>query len=123
MHDFRVPGMLHARVVRPPAIGAQLTSVDESSVRSIKGLTKVVRLGNFLAVVAETEWAAIKAAQSLKATWSAWEGLPAMDRLYQVVRATPVAKDEVTVSVGDPKSALASASKTLTATYEFAIHT
>src|SRR5438445_11138285 len=46
-----------------------------------------------------------------------------MDKLYQVVRATPVAKDEITVNVGDPKSALASAAKTLAATYEFAIHT
>ncbi len=123
MHDFRVPGMLHARVVRPPALGAQLTGVDESSIGSIKGLTRVVRLGNFLAVVAETEWAAIKAAERLKSSWSAWEGLPEMDKLYQVVRATPVAKDEITVNVGDPKSALASAAKTLAATYEFAIHT
>src|SRR3989441_252485 len=98
MHDFRVPGMLHARVVRPPALGAQLTGVDESSIGSIKGLTRVVRLGNFLAVVAETEWAAIKAAERLKSSWSAWEGLPEMDKLYQVVRATPVAKDEITVN-------------------------
>src|SRR5206468_2289365 len=123
MHDFRVPGMLHARVVRPPALGAQLTGVDESSIGSIKGLMRVVRLGNFLAVVAETEWAAIKAAERLKSSWSAWEGLPEMDKLYQVVRATPVAKDEITVNVGDPKLALASAAKTLAATYEFALHT
>src|SRR5206468_2237559 len=122
MHDFRVPGMLHARVVGPPALGAQLTGVDESSIGSIKGLMRVVRLGNFLAVVAETEWAAIKAAERLKSSGSAWEGLPEMDKLYQVVRATPVAKDEITVNVGDPKSALASAAKTLAATYEFAIH-
>src|SRR2546425_1172791 len=64
-----------------------------------------------------------KAAERLKPSWSAWEGLPEMDKLYQVVRATPVAKDEITVNVGDPKSALASAAKTLAATYEFAIHT
>ncbi|OLC17126.1 MAG: isoquinoline 1-oxidoreductase [Candidatus Rokubacteria bacterium 13_1_40CM_69_27] len=123
MQDVRVPGMLHGRVVRPPALGAQLSSVDESSVSGIKGLVKVVRIGNFLAVVAETEWAAIKAAEGLKATWSPWEGLPDMDQLYQVVRQTPVAKDEVTVNVGDAKSALASAAKTVSATYEFAIHT
>ncbi|OLE39450.1 MAG: isoquinoline 1-oxidoreductase [Candidatus Rokubacteria bacterium 13_1_20CM_2_70_7] len=123
MQDVRVPGMLHGRVVRPPALGAQLSSVDESSVSGIKGLVKVVRVGNFLAVVAETEWAAIKAAEGLKATWSPWEGLPDMDQLYQVVRQTPVAKDEVTVNVGDAKSALASAAKTVSATYEFAIHT
>ena len=123
MQDFRVPGMLHARVVRPPAIGATLQSVDEGSVRGVKGLTKVVRVGNFLAVVAETEWASIKAARALKAAWSPWEGLPDMTALYQTVRATPVAKDEITINAGDPKGALAKAVKTLKATYEFAIHT
>ena len=57
MQDFRVPGMLHGRVVRPPAIGAKLESVDESSVKDIPGLVKVVREGNFLGVVARSEWA------------------------------------------------------------------
>jgi CO/xanthine dehydrogenase Mo-binding subunit len=122
MHDVRVPGMLHGRVVRPPAMGATLLGVDEGSVRGIKGLVKVVRVGNFLGVVAETEWAAVKAAEQLKATWSAWEGLPDMDRLYQHVRATPIAKDDVTVNRGDVKGALAGAAKVLTATYDFAIH-
>lgn len=123
MQDFRLPGMLHARVVRPPAIGATLQSVDESSVRGIKGLQKVVRVGSFLAVVADTEWGAIKAAERLKATWSSWEGLPDMDKLYDHVRRTPVNKDEVTANVGNPKSAMAGAAKKLSATYEFAIHT
>jgi nicotinate dehydrogenase subunit B len=86
-------------------------------------LKQVVRIGNFLAVVAETEWGAIKASEKLKASWSAWEGLPEMDKLYQVVRDTPVAKDEITVNVGDPNPALAGSAKTLRATYEFAIQT
>jgi CO/xanthine dehydrogenase Mo-binding subunit len=47
MHDFRVPGMLHARVVRPPAIGAKLEAVDDASVGSIAGVVKVVREGSF----------------------------------------------------------------------------
>ena len=122
MQDFRVSGMLHGRVVRPPAIGATLLRVDESSVKAIKGLVKVVRIGNFLGVVAQTEWAAIKAAQKLKATWSAWEGLPEMNNLYGHVRNTPIARDEVTQNIGDAKAALPSAGKRLTATYEFAIH-
>ena len=74
MHDFSVPGMLHGRVVRPPAIGAQLQSVDEASIQGIPGDIKIVRQGNFLGVVAGNEWAAIKASRQLKATWSAWEG-------------------------------------------------
>src|SRR5262249_10568549 len=74
MQDFRVANMLHGRVVRPPAIGAALMSVDESSVGGIPGVVKVVRLGNFLGVVASNEWAAITAARQLKASWSKWEG-------------------------------------------------
>ena len=123
MQDVRVPGMLHARVVRPPAIGATLVSVDEGSVRGVKSVKAVVRIGSFLAVVAETEWGAIKAARQLKATWSPWEGLPEMGRLWEHVRQTPVAKDEVTVNAGDPAAALASAATTLKATYAFALHT
>jgi CO/xanthine dehydrogenase Mo-binding subunit len=123
MQDFRVPGMLHARVVRPPALGATLQSVDESSVKGIKGFKQIVRQQSFLAVVAETEWAAVKAARQLKATWSSWEGLPERAKLWEHVRSTPVAKDDVAVNQGDPKAAMAGAAKTLKATYDFAIHT
>ena len=48
MQDFRVPGMLHGRVVRPPAMGAKLESVDETSIKDVAGIVKVVREGNFL---------------------------------------------------------------------------
>ncbi|MGU3541194.1 xanthine dehydrogenase family protein molybdopterin-binding subunit, partial [Methylobacterium sp. A54F] len=72
MQDYRVPGMVHARVVRPPAIGANLESVDEASAADVPGLIRVVRQGNFLAVVAEKEWAAVKAAARIRATWSTW---------------------------------------------------
>ena len=49
----------------PPTVGATLESVDEGSIRNIAGIVKVVREGNFLAVVAENEWAAIKGARDL----------------------------------------------------------
>jgi nicotinate dehydrogenase subunit B len=122
MQDFRVPGMLHARVVRPPAIGSTLERVDESSVKSIKGV-QVVRQGSFLAVVAESEWAAVKAARQLKATWTRWEGLPDQSMLWEHVRSTKVAKDDVAVNQGNPQVAIASAAKKLKATYDFAVHT
>ena len=122
MQDFRVPGMLHARVVRPPAIEAKLESVDEGSISSIP-TAKVVRQANFLAVVAENEWAAVKGARMLKATWSKWEGLPEQAKLYEHVRATKVAKDEVTANVGNSVDALGQGAKKLSATYDFAIHT
>ncbi len=123
MQDYRVPGMVHARVVRPPAIGAELQSVDEASVADIPGLIRVVRQGNFLAVVAEKEWAAVKAAGQIKATWSRWEGLPEQDKLWQHVRATRVTKDDVTSSTGDAETALGQAARVLEASYDFAIHT
>jgi nicotinate dehydrogenase subunit B len=122
MQDFRVPGMVHARVVRPPAIGATLLTVDEASIKAIKG-ARVVRQGSFLAVVADSEWAAVKAARALKATWSKWEELPEPSKLWEHVRATKVAKDDVAVDRGDPKAAIAGAARKLEATYDFAIHT
>ena len=122
MQDFRVPGMLHARVVRPPAIGATLERVDEGSITGIKG-ARVVRQGSFLAVVAEREWAAIKAARQLKATWSKGEGLPEQGKLWEHVRGTKIAKDDVAVDRGNPKAAIAGAARTIKATYDFAVHT
>jgi CO/xanthine dehydrogenase Mo-binding subunit len=123
MQDFRVDGMLHGRVVRPPAIGANLQDVDEASVANVPGLVKVVRQGDFLGVVATSEWGAISAAKQLKATWSDWAGLPDETKLWEHVRATKVSKDDVTSNVGDADAALGKATKKLSATYDFAIHT
>ncbi len=123
VQDFTLPGMLHGRVVRPPAMGATLQSVDETSIKNIPGVVKVVRQNNFLAVVAESEWGAIQAAQKLKANWSAWAGLPDQSKLWDYVRATKVDKDDVSSNVGDVEAALAQATKKINATYDFAIHT
>src|SRR5262245_43221572 len=122
MHDLRVPGMVHARVVRPPAIGAKLDSVDEGSIKDI-ATAKVIRGGNFLAVVADNEWAAVMGARQLKTTWSSWERLPEQAKLYEHVRASKVAKDEVTGNVGNSAEALTQGAKKFNATYDFAVHT
>ena len=124
VHDFRVPGMLHGRVVRPPAFGATLENVDETSIKDVAGVVKVVRQGNFLGVVAESEWGAIKAAEKLKASWSKSQTLPDAAKLWDEVRASKVVKDEVTSNVGNSAEAIGQAGgKTLKATYDFAIHT
>jgi nicotinate dehydrogenase subunit B len=123
MQDSTVDGMLHGRVVRPPALGAELRDVDEASVQGIPGVVEVVRQGNFLGVVAQSEWGAIRAARALEATWSDWQGLPEQAKLWDHVRATKVAKDDVTSNVGDATAALAQGAKRLSATYEFPIHT
>jgi nicotinate dehydrogenase subunit B len=123
MQDFRVEGMVHGRVVRPPAIGATLLSVDADSVSHVPGLIKVVRRQNFIAVVAKTEWGAISAARQLKARWSDWQGLPDEDKLWDYVRATKIIREDVTSSRGNVDAVLAAADKRLSATYDFTIHT
>ena len=123
MQDFRLPGMLHGRVIRPAALGADLLSVDEKSIADIPGIVKVVRQKNFLGVVAKTEWAAVKAARQLSVSWSEWTGLPNETELWEHVRHTRIVKDDVTSQAGDSGKALALAPQRLTATYDFAIHT
>jgi nicotinate dehydrogenase subunit B len=123
MQDFTIPGMHHGRVVRPPAIGASIMSVDESSVADIPGIVKVVRQENFLGIVATNEWAAIRAARQLSVKWSEWLELPEQTRLWEHVRSTKIVKDDVTSNIGDSAHALSGAAHRLSATYDFAIHT
>ena len=124
MQDFRVPGMLHGRVVRPAAVGAKLESVDPDSIKNIPGIVQVVHQGDFLGVVAATEWAAIRGARGLKATWSQSETLPDEAKLWDYVRSTKVVKDDVTSNVGNSAEAMGKDNaKIFKATYDFAIHT
>ncbi len=123
MQDFRLKGMLHARVVRPTAMKAGLQSLDDSAAKKIPGYVTTVRKGNFVAAVAKNEWAAIRAANALKAQWSDWQGLPDKARLWDHVRATKVNKDEVLQNVGNAAQAMQAGAKTLAATYDFAINT
>ena len=99
MHDFTVPGMAHARVIRPPAIGAKLIAVDESSIKHLPSAS-VVRIKDFLAVIANDEWAAVCAARALRAQWTEWSGLPAQDQLIATLRGDPDIKDEVLIMRG-----------------------
>jgi CO/xanthine dehydrogenase Mo-binding subunit len=101
MQDFSVPGMVHARVIRPPAIGAKLSGVDEASIKDLPGAS-VVRIKDFLAVTADDEWTAVRAARALRAQWSEWSGLPAQDKLIATLRADPQATDEMLVNRGQP---------------------
>jgi nicotinate dehydrogenase subunit B len=124
MQDFRVPGMLHGRVVRPAAVGAKLEGVDEGSIKEVPGIVKIVREGDFLGVVATSEWGAISGAAKLKATWSKSETLPDPSKLWEYVRSTKVVKDDVTSNVGNAAEAMGKdGTKTFKATYDFAIHT
>ncbi|PVA10954.1 xanthine dehydrogenase family protein molybdopterin-binding subunit [Pelagivirga sediminicola] len=120
MQDFKLEGMVHARVVRPPAISAAINAVDEASISHLKDV-QIVRKGAFLAVVAEDEWTAVRAARELAVTWDAADSLPDQAELWEHVRQTPIVKDEMTSDIGDVDAA--PSAREITATYDFALHT
>jgi len=120
VQDFSLPGMLHGRVIHPPSIGAKLMSLDESSIRTIPG-ARVVRIQNFLGIVASDEWAAIRAAKELKVTWTEEQGLPGSDNLDRHVRESAPDHDETIVNKGDPAAALPGTAKQLSALYVWPI--
>jgi nicotinate dehydrogenase subunit B len=116
VHDFAVDGMLHARVIRPPAVGAKLLAVDEGSIKSIRGV-RIVRRESFLAVVAEDEWDAVRAAGALKTRWSDSSELIGQSAVRDRMRVGPFEGEEFLVRKGDAKQALASATNRLSAEY------
>ncbi|MYM65727.1 molybdopterin-dependent oxidoreductase [Pseudoduganella sp. FT55W] len=91
VQDLRLPGMLHARVVRPPAYGARLLTADFAAVRKMQGVLKVHVDGNYLAVIASDEWLAIQAMRALSASakWSPGPALPAAGQIHATLRALP----------------------------------
>ena len=116
VHNVRLPGMLHGRVVRPPAVGATLVSVDEDSVKGMAGLVKVVVKKNFVGVVAEKPWQAMQAASKLKTAWTAGTGLPSQAEFYERLRKQP-ARDALLVDSQDVEQKLAGAATVIKATY------
>ena len=121
--DVRVPGMLHARNIRPPVAGSTLVSVDGFDGGEPAGLVKVVSKGNYVAVVAKTEWQAIQASHLLKVTWKKPPApvLPdGYEAIYDYLAKTPPQDVATPVNVGDVDAALASAAQTITATYHSA---
>jgi nicotinate dehydrogenase subunit B len=119
--DLRVPGMLHARVIRPPEAHAKLLSVDESA--RLPGLVKVVRRGDYLAVVCEREEQAIAAAKALPATWSkpAPSYWASDDALFAHLRSEKpkVSKEDKDRTRGDVDRALAAAARVVEARYDY----
>jgi CO/xanthine dehydrogenase Mo-binding subunit len=118
VHNVRVPGMLHGRVVRPPEVGATVAAVDESSVRQIPGLVKVAVRKDFVGVVAEKQWQAIEAANRLKVKWNPGTGLPEQKTFYDNLRKRP-ARDLLLVDSKDVETQLAAASTVVRATYAY----
>ena len=124
VHDVRLPGMLHGRVVRPPYagvdagafVGTSLIAVDETSIGDIPGLVAVVRIGDFVGVITEREENAIKAAAQLKVTWKPTPTLPDLKDLETALRANP-STPRTLIDKGDVDTAVAAAAKPMQRTY------
>ena len=116
----RLPGMLHARNVKPPVAGAKLLGIDESSVRGIPGFVRVVRKGNYVAVVCEREEQAIRAARQLKVNWQKppVAPFPTSEDLFDYMRGATPTSTIAPVTSGDIDRALAGAAKVLEAVYD-----
>ncbi len=124
MQDFKLDGMLHARVMRPPAMKAKLLSYNDWDCHKMPDYVGVVRKGDFLAVLSRTEWGAIRAARALATKWSDWSGLPEQAKLWEWVRSVKVNKTEQFQGVGDPAPALAAGgAKAFAASYDFPVQT
>jgi len=117
--DASIPGMLHGRVVRPATSLSAPASVDESSIQNIPGVVKIVREGTFVGVVAETEWAAIQAARTLKVTWSepTLKMMSGPSEVFDYLKNTKSFKDLVVTNKGNPDAAFSQAQKKYEATY------
>jgi len=118
--DMRLPGMVHARNVKPPFAGAKLLNIDESSVRSLPGFIRVITKGNYVAVVCEREEQAINASRALKVNWEkpATAPFPSSENLFQYMREVKPTSRSKPILVGDPESAFANAPKVIEADYD-----
>jgi CO/xanthine dehydrogenase Mo-binding subunit len=112
VHDMRVPGMLHGRVVRPPYaghdcgafVGTSLIDVDRASVERMPGVRGVVVIGDFVGVVAEREEQAIRAAKALRVRWRELPRLPDLTDPSRVIADLP-AKRRLLQESGDVDAA------------------
>jgi nicotinate dehydrogenase subunit B len=118
--DVSLPKMLHARVVRPTRAACTVAGVDEKSIGKVKG-ARVVREKDFVAVVAEREWDAVRASQMLKVNWNhaAQSPFPDMAELHDHIRKAPVHKREEPVKKGDVAAAFKTAARVVEAEYEW----
>jgi nicotinate dehydrogenase subunit B len=118
--DVKLPGMVHARNVKPPVAGAKLISVDESSVNKLPGFVRLVVKGNYVAVVCEREEQAIQAARQLKANWQnpATAPFPRSEDLFNYMRSTTPTTASAPAVAGNPDAAFAAAARLVEADYE-----
>ena len=116
MQDFSLPGMLHARVIRPQSVGSRIISVDESSIKRI-GKARIVRIEDFLAVVAEDEWDAQRASVALKVQWSLETNLLGHAGVKDWLRKGPFESTQTIMKKGDVQQGLSQSTQKIQASY------
>src|SRR5712692_2378098 len=118
--DISLPKMLHARVIRCSRAACTVAGVDESSIKKVKG-ARVVREKDFVAVVADHEWDAVRASRMLTISWNETkkDPFPAMAELYDHIRKAPVVKGEDSVKKGDVEGVFKTAARVVEAEYEW----
>ena len=118
--DVKLPGMVHARNVKPPFACAKLTGIDEASVKNLPGFIKVMNKGNYVAVVCEREEQAINAARQLKTTWEKPKTapFPSSEDLFDYMRTAASQGPSRPTVTGDPDAAFARAAKIIEAEYQ-----
>ena len=124
VHDMRLPGMLHGRVVRPPYAGADhgdfigntLLTVDEASVAHIPGIRAVVVLRDFVGIVAEREEHAEQGLRELRVTWKPWPGMPDQSDIAEAIRKNPSTQRRL-IDEGNVDLALAAADQKMPRNY------
>ena len=118
--DVRLPGMLYAAVVHCPVFGGAPKAIDETAITNMKGVRRVVRLPNAVAVIADSWWRAKCAVEALPVEWDArGNGGVSSESIADTVRAGLSAeKSQVGRSDGDVTSAMQSAVKRVEADYQ-----
>jgi len=117
VHNVRVPGMLHGRVVRPPSTNGAVAGVDRRSIEHMPGVVRVVVKNNFVGVVAEKPWQALRAAAALKVTWTPGAALSPQSDFHTRLRGEAPTRDTRMVDSGDVDAALSKAGTIIRATY------
>ncbi|HTP69186.1 MAG TPA: molybdopterin cofactor-binding domain-containing protein [Dongiaceae bacterium] len=118
--DVTLPGMLHARMVRPETIGSTLVSAGVIDKKQFPS-AQVVQKGNLLAVVSPNEWEAVQAALSVAGStkWNDWFGLPGSENVTKAIRDYKWEKpSESKGKAAETTAALQSAIRKISTAYE-----
>lgn len=119
--DVKLPGMLTAMVAHPPLFGATVKSFDPVPAKAVKGVIDVVQISRGVAVVAENTWAAMKGREALTVEWddSAAEKRGSADLFAEYLKQADQPGEKVAATRGDVDAAMAKATRTIEATYQF----